>query len=109
MAKLSKKVIKEVMNILPQLRKELMTEFECWDGSYKAGPAFYSDEHVLATLPYAAYEYIILAWGVDPIRINKETTIQALNGRIFKDIKKITAHALRRIAFNVSTKKAKPK
>lgn len=100
MARLSKKVIKEVIKILPEVRDEVITEFERWKTSYKAGPGFYSDEKLLEILPYAAYEYIILAWSIDPSRINKDAAIKALNGKIFKDIRKVTAHALRRIACN---------
>lgn len=100
MAKLSKKVIKEVIKILPEVRKEVLAEFERWQTSYKPGPEFYSDDSLLEILPYAAYEYIILAWSVDASRINKDKAIRALNGKIFKDIRKITAHALRRLACN---------
>ena len=96
--KLSKKVIDEVKSILPELREELLIEFKKWQPAYIACPEFYSDEQVLAMIPYAAYEYIILAWNIEPGRIDKDEAIKALNGKIFNDIYKITAHALRRIA-----------
>ena len=98
MAALSKKVIHEVKSILPELREELLLEFDKWRPTYMACPEFYSDEQVLAMIPCAAYEYIILAWNIEPGRIDRDGAIKALNGKIFNDIYKITAHALRRIA-----------
>jgi hypothetical protein len=97
-ARLSKKVINQVKSISPLIRNELLSEFERWGSCYVTCPQFFSDETLLKILPYAAYEYIILAWNVEPSRLNKDAAISALNGKIFKDIHKITAHALRRIA-----------
>jgi hypothetical protein len=97
-AKLSGKVINQVKSISPAIRKKLLSEFEFWENSYATCPEFYSDEVLLEILPYAAYEYIILAWNIEPSRINRDAAISALNGKVFKDIHKITAHALRRIA-----------
>lgn len=98
MAKLSRKVIKEVTKILPQVRNEVLVEFERWQSSYIPGPEFYSDETLLNILPYAAYEYILLAWNIEPDRLDRDAAVRALNGKIFKDIRKVTAHALRRLA-----------
>lgn len=98
MADLSEKVIEEVTSLLPGLRKEIAAEFEHWGDTYRTCPQFYSNEAILTALPSAAYEYIILAWGIDPARIDRTAAIEALNNKIFKDIHKITAHALRRIA-----------
>jgi hypothetical protein len=97
-AKLSRKVINQVKSISPLIRDELLKEFERWENCYVTCPEFYSDEALFKILPYAAYEYIILAWNIEPSRLNKDAAISALNGKIFKDIHKITAHALRRIA-----------
>jgi len=107
MTKISAKVIKEVKNILPELRDELAAELKRWGNEHKANDEFYSDEHVLTILPHAAYEYIILAWSIDPAQLDKEAVIGALNGKIFKDIRKITAHALRRIVFTAKLKSEK--
>jgi hypothetical protein len=109
LTKLSDKVIKEVKKILPELREELLEELERWEDSdkFKVCSEFHSDKHVMAHLPYATYEYIILAWGLDAKRLDKDAAIDALNGKIFKDIRKITAHTLRRIAFCEHIKKLK--
>lgn len=99
MVKISKKVTDEVKKILPTIREEVKKEFKHWGHSYRECPDFYSDKKLLKTLPGAVYEYIILSWGISPERVNTDSAIRALNGKIFKDIHKITAHALRRLAF----------
>ena len=98
MTKISKKVTDEVKKILPDIREEVKKEFKHWGHAYSESDDFYSDKKLFETLPCAVYEYIILAWGVSPERVNKDSAIRALNGKIFKDIHKITAHALRRLA-----------
>ena len=105
MAKLSKKVIQEVKNILPEVRKEVISECKRWDKNYAGSPDLYSEESILNILPYAAYEYIILAWDIEPCRIDRDSAIRALNGKRFKDIRKVTAHAMRRIACNYAIRK----
>ncbi len=98
MATLSKKVTNEVKKILPEIREQVKKEFKHWGHAYEECPDFYSDAKLFKTLPCAVYEYIILSWGISPERVNTDSAIRALNGKIFKDIDKITAHALRRLA-----------
>ena len=98
MVKLSKKVINEVKSIAPGIRKELKNELVAWESYYVICAEFYSDKFLLELLPYAAYEYIVLVWNIEPKRLNRDAVVKALNGKVFKDIQKITAHALRQIA-----------
>jgi hypothetical protein len=94
---LSKAVKEEVKKILPDLRNQVKKEFTHWD-MYKADHSFYSDEAVLEILPYSAYEYILLSWGVEPGRVTIPSVVHALNSKLFSDLKHITCHALRRLA-----------
>ncbi|HTB06363.1 MAG TPA: hypothetical protein VK806_05365 [Bacteroidia bacterium] len=93
----SKEVIKEVKRLLPALRKEIKKEFEHWH-HYVDGDEFHDDKKVMETLPYAAYEYIILCWGVQPERVNMPSVVSALNNKLFNDLRQVTSHALRRLA-----------
>ncbi len=95
---ISKKVKKEILAILPELREELKAEFTQWEEGYTDNDNFYSDEKLLETLPCAVYEYMIICWGVNPGLVNPDSAIQLLNGNIIKDLRKITAHGLRRLA-----------
>ena len=81
---------------MPEVRNNVIMEYDAW-GNYYPGKAFYSDEKVIETLPGAAYEYLIIAWGIQPSRIDERSVIYVMDNRLFKDIKKITAHALRRL------------
>lgn len=94
---LSKAVKEEVRKILPELRKQVSKEFTQWV-RYEANDYFYSDEEVIETLPYSAYEYILLSWGIEPDRVTIESVVHALNSKLFGDLKQITCHALRRLA-----------
>jgi hypothetical protein len=105
MAEISKKVIKEVTHLLPEVRKEVKKELSHWKAHYDCGcKAFNSDKHFIKSLPSAVYEYIIMVWGIEPGRVTSDSAIEALNERIFKDVRKITAHGLRRLAFKNSGK-----
>jgi hypothetical protein len=95
--KLSNEVTREVKKLLPVLRKEIKKEFDVWH-HYTEGDHFKNDELVLQTLPYAAYEYIILCWGVDPARVSMTSVVGAINNKLFSDLRPVTAHALRRLA-----------
>jgi hypothetical protein len=95
--RLSAETLQEILELLPAIREEVRKEFEL-SGEYNAGHEFYSDDMFIDILPYAAYEYIILAWGVKPIRVDIESVYYAMNNRRFKDLKKIMAHGLRRLA-----------
>jgi hypothetical protein len=103
-AKISNEVKEEVKKMLPELRLEVMKEFAHWK-KYQPNDAFHSDEKVLQILPYSAYEYILLSWGVEPSRINITSVVQALNNKLFKDLRHITCHALRRLALTENLKK----
>lgn len=100
MEKISKKVRDQVTAILPDIREELKAEFAQWVGGYTETKNFYSDKKLFETLPCAVYEYVIIDWGVDPKLVSPDSAIKLLNGKILKDISKITAHALRRLACN---------
>lgn len=93
---LSAKVVQEVKKILPEVRNHVMQEFDVWN-TPAPGTDFYSDDKVIQTLPGAAYEYLIVAWGINPSRIDERSVIYVMDNRLFNDIKKITAHALRRL------------
>lgn len=93
---LSDKVLEEVRKVLPEVRENVKKEFARWN-NYTPGSEFYSDDKVIKTLPSAAYEYIIIAWGIHPSRIDERSVIYVMDNRLFNDIKKITAHALRRL------------
>jgi hypothetical protein len=95
--KITKAVKDEVKRLLPRLREEVKQEFIHWE-LYHDDDSFYSDEKVLEILPYSAYEYILLSWGVEPERVTMESVIQALNSKLFGDLRSITCHALRRLA-----------
>ena len=103
-AKISKEVKEEVKKLLPELRLEVMKEFKHWT-KYKTNDDFFSDEKILEILPYSAYEYILLSWGVEPSRITITSVVQALNNKLFRDLRHITCHALRRLALKHSLKK----
>jgi hypothetical protein len=99
--KISKEVKAEVKKLLPRLREEVKKEFIHWD-KYRDNDGFYSDEKVLEILPYSAYEYILLSWGLEPSHVTISAVTQAINGKLFGDLKHITCHALRRLALNHS-------
>ncbi|MGP8215446.1 MAG: hypothetical protein ACLQQ4_07780 [Bacteroidia bacterium] len=105
-AKISKQVKDEVKRMLPELREEVKKEFAHWN-KYQTHDGFYSDEEIFEILPYSAYEYILLCWGVEPGRITIQSVIQALNNRLFSDLRQITRHALRRIALMQSLSQKK--
>lgn len=94
---ISSKVTDKVKGLLPALRESIKKEFVEWNG-YAPAPGFYSDEKVLETLPAAAYEYLIITWGIPPARIDKRSVVYVMDNRLFNDMDKITAHALRRLA-----------
>lgn len=94
---ISAKIVKEILTQVPEVRDEVKKEFTRIN-AYSACPEFYSDDLLIDTIPCAAYEYIILCWGVEPSRIDVESVIFALNNNRLKDMKKIIAHALRRLA-----------
>ncbi len=101
---ISKEVKQEVIKLLPELREQVCKEFEHWD-KYEPNDRFYSDDKVLEILPYSAYEYILLSWGIEPNRVTLTSVIQALNNKLFSDLRHITCHALRRLAFTQKTGK----
>jgi hypothetical protein len=94
---ISKEVQDEVKKLLPRLREEVQKEFTHWD-KYTANNNFHSDEKVLEILPYSAYEYILLSWGIEPNRVTMTSVVQAMNNKLFSDLKHIICHALRRLA-----------
>lgn len=96
-SKISKEVKDEVKKLLPTLREQVLKEFEHWD-RYQDNDHFHSDEKVLDILPYSAYEYILLSWGVEPDRVTMSSVVQALNNKLFNDLRHIICHALRRLA-----------
>ena len=104
-ATISNQVKKEVKKLLPELREQVCKEFEHWD-RYETNDHFYSDDRVLEILPYSAYEYILLSWGIEPGRVTITSVIDALNNKLFGDLRHITCHALRRLALiQVKSKK----
>ena len=94
---ISVRVTERVKSILPELRKSIEKEFAEWNG-YSPAQGFYSDEKVFETLPSAAYEYLIITWGIAPARIDQRSVVYVMDNRLFDDIHRITAHALRRLA-----------
>lgn len=86
------------------MREQVLREFEHWD-KYHANSYFHSDEKVLEILPYSAYEYILLSWGVEPDRVTMASVVQALNNKLFNDLRHIICHALRRLALTESSAK----
>jgi hypothetical protein len=94
---ISKEVKAEVKKLLPRLREDVKKEFIHWD-RYKLTDAFHSDDEVFEILPYSAYEYILLSWGLEPSHITITSVVQAMNNKLFGDLKHITCHALRRLA-----------
>ena len=98
---LSQKVITEVKQLLPELRKEVVKEFYLWDEAYFPNHVFFSDDAVLQVLPIAAQHYFILGWGIKPERVDKRNAENILAGKAFKDLPKITAHALRLLALEL--------
>ncbi|HSY76625.1 MAG TPA: hypothetical protein VK890_07200 [Bacteroidia bacterium] len=99
MKKLSSAIIKKVEQKLPELRSETKEELEKW-GESKLDDAFYSDAKVLKTVPYSAYEYILLA---KRIKVDKPTVMDWLNAGLFDDdmLEKVIAHALRKLALKL--------
>lgn len=94
---ISEYIKEEIRNILPLVREEVKKEFMRWN-DYTPGAHFYSDEKVFELLPYAAYEYILLSWGVEPHLVSMASVIRSLNDKLFFDLRHIVAHTLRRIA-----------
>lgn len=94
---ISKHVKEEVKKLLPGLREEVKKEFMRWH-DYTPGDGFYSDENLFALLPGAAYEYILLCWGIEPHRVTMSSVLRSLNNKLFFDLRHIVAHALRRLA-----------
>ena len=99
--KLSQKVITEVKRLLPELRKQVVNEFYLWDDAYFPNHAFLSDDAVMQVLPIAAQHYIILSWGIKPVQVDKRNACNIIEGKAFKNLPKITAHALRLLALEV--------
>jgi hypothetical protein len=93
--KLSPTLTEQLKKMLPALRKETEEELTKW-GDYVPGGAFYNDEKVIETVPFAAYEFL---WMSKKIKLAKKDVIQWLNEGIFKDVlDKVICHALRRLA-----------
>jgi len=92
---LSKEVIEEVKRLLPEIRTRVENEMKKFDVT--PGKPFYSDKAILATLPHAAYEYIILSWGVSPEHIDKTNLHHAINSKLINHMPKVLAHALRKV------------
>jgi len=95
--KLSRKTRQEIKRLLPELREVVKKEFVHWD-RYQAHDGFYSDENIIEILPYAAYEYILLSWAIEAHTITIQSVVEALNNKLFQDLRRIICHALRRIA-----------
>lgn len=98
---LSNKVQAEVKRLLPELRKQVVKEFYLWEDAYFPNHAFFSDDAVMQVLPIAAQHYIILNWGITPERVDKRNASNMIEGKAFKDLPKITEHALRLLALEV--------
>ena len=101
---LSKAVKDEVKKLLPALREEVKKEFVHWE-LYIGNEDFLSDEKIFEILPYAAYEYIILSWGIEPGRVTPTSVVHAMNNKLFGDLKHIICHALRRLALKQGMQK----
>lgn len=95
MEELSNEVKEEIKRLLPGLREQVISEFAKL-GITPTKP-FYSDKACIESLPYAAYEYIILCWEVAPERIDKEALLSAINNKLFTSMHKIVAHGLRKM------------
>ena len=93
MKRISPEVVDQIKLLLPELRKEVKKDFTFWK-NYSIDDAFYSDDAILALIPYCVYEYYELTKGLTIL--DEELLFSLLNGGIFLDIQKITAHALRR-------------
>ncbi len=98
MKKLSLTITKQVIQLLPEMRKETQDELKTW-GKYDFGEAFYSDDKLIKVLPFSAYEYVRLA---KRIKVDKSSIIEWLNDGLFNEetLKKVIAHALRRIVIS---------
>lgn len=98
---LSPEFSEQVKKLLPSLRKETEEELTLW-GDYIPCPEFYSDEKVLETLPFAAYEYISIG---KKIKVERRLIIDWLNEGTFKEIiEAVICHALRRLALKKQPK-----
>jgi hypothetical protein len=95
MKKLSPEVVKQVKQMLFNLRKETEKEILKWDNTIPAKD-FYSDKQVIETLSFAAYEFCLLKRG---IRIDQPTIIQWLNAGVFaQSLPDVIRHTLRWLA-----------
>lgn len=99
MITLKKEIEQEICRILPEIRKQVLSEFEEWN-EYISRFEFHFDEALLMTLPYAVYEYLILHKGIKPDHINKSFVIYLLNEGELRgeELAQVVAHGLRRIA-----------
>lgn len=104
---LSNEVEEEVKRFLPLLRAQLKKEFIRMENYYKPGADFLSDDKVIEYLPCAAYEYILMKWGIEPALVTLPEVIKALNDKLFSELHLITAHALRKLASQNQVKPAK--
>src|SRR6185312_4048918 len=95
---LSNEVEEEVKRFLPLLRAQLKKEFVHMESYYKPGTDFFSDDKVIEYLPCAAYEYILMKWGIEPALVTLPEVVKALNDKLFSELHLITAHALRKVA-----------
>jgi hypothetical protein len=102
---LSVEVEEEVRKSLPLLREQLKKEFLHLDNYYKPCTDFYSNDKVIELLPCAAYEYILMKWGIEPTLVTMPSVIKALNDKLFSELPLIAAHALRRLATKQSSDK----
>ena len=92
---LSPALTKQIKKMLPALREETEQELADW-GEYVPGGAFYDDEKVIETLPFAAYEFL---WLGKKMKMAKRDILNWLNDGIFKEaLDKIICHALRKLA-----------
>ena len=95
MQQISHKVEREVIRLLPDIRMQVREELnKC---GRVAGHAFYSDKKILETIPYAAYEMLILSWEIAPEFIDIDTMVHALDTKLFPSLPKIVCHTLRRL------------
>lgn len=96
MKRLSPAIIQQIKEMLPKTRREIKRELFKWN-EYIPNDEFYSDKEVIASLPFAAYEYLII---LRDVRIDKPTMIQWLNEGLFKKetLNRVLAHTLRKLA-----------
>ena len=93
--KLSPACTEQVKKMLPILRKKTENELAEW-GDYVPGGAFYNDEKVIETVPFAAYEFI---WLGRKMKLSKKEVFEWLNNGTLKNVlDEVICHTLRRLA-----------